>query len=258
MPTNNRQLERKDRRAKLRVIRKKINRLGKGYLDDHDLKTAGVNRQLMSLEDKSILPRFFAPYQAKVDPPQDENVTDSFPRFDELIFEDHAESAQRFLHKYIQNGELPQDEEFPLVPCYKDWGDFGFPDLVEILGKPTWQLMTAWDMPLRKQPHIKCMLSTDAVAENRLLYSEIVTIIEIIRQRLRTRETRPHVDAPVFLYSFVDSSVRVLEGNFDGAELTVRATKLFDFSNDDRRGFELSLFLARWWYGDTTNEYTTL
>lgn len=52
-------------------------------------------------------------------------------------------------------------------------------------------------MPLRKQPHIKCMISTDAAWDDRLLYGEIITILGIIRQRLRTPETRKHVDAPV-------------------------------------------------------------
>ncbi|KAH8427660.1 uncharacterized protein LDX57_005371 [Aspergillus melleus] len=203
MPFEDRSSERSARRTSLKVVRKKINKLGNGYLDDSDLKAAGVNRQPMSLEENAILPRFFAPYKGMIVPPQDQeainDLADSFPRFDKLIFEDRADSAQHFVHEYIQSGILPQDEEFPLVPQYKDWGKFGFPDLVEILGKPTWQFMTAWHMPLRNQPHIKCMLCTDIVAEDRLLYSEMVSILEIIRQRLRARETRLHIDAPVSL-----------------------------------------------------------
>ncbi|KAK1146284.1 hypothetical protein N8T08_003071 [Aspergillus melleus] len=251
MAVTNRIRERKDRRLRLRVIRKNINKLGRGYLNGSDLKDAGVSRQIVSLEGKAALPRFFAPYNGKIDPPRDKEVLDyvneSFPRFDKLGIEHRAETAQRFLHKYIQHGELPQEEY---------WGNFGFPDLVEIRGKPTWQFMTAWDMPLHKQPHIKCMISTNIIAEDRLLYSEIVSILEVIRQRLRTPETRLHVDAPVFLYSFIDTSFRVLEGNFDGKKLIVRATKLYDLTDDDRKGYELSAHLTKWWYGDTTKRST--
>ncbi|PLB55576.1 hypothetical protein P170DRAFT_461412 [Aspergillus steynii IBT 23096] len=254
--------ERKDRRQKLKLIRKRIDKLGNGYLEDSDLIAAGVDRQPMSLEDNDILlPQFFAPYNAKVDPPDvkvdpddDDWITENFPSFDELDFDEFAHNSEFFLHMYIQHGGLPQEDEFPPAPSYRDWGDFGFPDLVEIFGNPRWQLQTAWDLPLR--PHIKCMIITEAVPDDRLLYGEIVTIDEIIQQRLRTKITRKHVDAPVLMFSFIGSQVRVLEANFNGKELVVRATKLYDLKDDDKKGWELSIFLKKWWLGDATKKST--
>lgn len=60
------------------------------------------------------------------------------------------------------------------------------------------------------------------------------------------------------MFSFIGSKVRVLEGNFNGKELVVRATKLYDLKDDNRRGYELSIFLKKWWLGDTTKRSTKI
>lgn len=58
------------------------------------------------------------------------------------------------------------------------------------------------------------------------------------------------------MYSFIESRVRVIEANFNGKGLVVRATGPYDLKDDDKREYELSVFLAKWWYGDTTKKST--
>lgn len=120
--------ERKGRRRRLKVIRAKLTELGNGYLNDSQLKAAGVIRQPMSLHDKDTLPRFFAPYNGKIDPPdakvdpdEDEWITENFPNVDKLIFEDQAPGFQGFLQIFVEHGGLPQEDEFPVVPRYKEF-----------------------------------------------------------------------------------------------------------------------------------------
>lgn len=134
-------------------------------------------------------------------------------------------------------------------------------------------IATARDEPL---PHMKCMMESELDGDDRLLRGELVAIIRTMATRLRTRSLRPHVMAPVnpslslspksaptwhavaealliqainqvMMYSFMGpQQLRVLEAYFNGKNLVVRKTKLYDMAHGNTATIDL---LCRWWIG---------
>ncbi|OQE95520.1 hypothetical protein PENNAL_c0002G03440 [Penicillium nalgiovense] len=51
--------------------------------------------------------------------------------------------------------------------------------------------------------------------------------------RLRTKSLRPHIVAPMLVWSLMGPRhARVLEADFDGKFLNIRASKLYDFTQN--------------------------
>ncbi|KAE8147338.1 hypothetical protein BDV25DRAFT_160576 [Aspergillus avenaceus] len=246
--------ERKARRIKLAAIRAKVECLGYGHLSAADLSSSDIHFGPMTLE-KDHLPQYFEIYKGDIQMPRDGYVSNSWPRFKPDPWE-NARNLQFFLDKFVSHPVLPQNDRYPIGPRYRDYGDFPNFGLLLESHAPRWQVQTAWDMPDHR-PHMKCMVIHATEGDERLLRGELLTIIDIIRGRLSHKATRASVNAPILLFSFMGSCARMLEANMDSEGLVVRATRLYDFKEEEDVDFSLSRFFARWWMGHPADMSTS-
>ncbi|KAL3480457.1 hypothetical protein BJX99DRAFT_254448 [Aspergillus californicus] len=73
------------------------------------------------------------------------------------------------------------------------------------------------------------MHSEITIAPGQLSRGEITVIARVMFGRLRTRKTRPHTIIP-----FLDPNyVRLIEAHFNGHQLVVRTTPLYDIAESD-------------------------
>ncbi|PWY87804.1 hypothetical protein BO94DRAFT_565698 [Aspergillus sclerotioniger CBS 115572] len=220
-------------RAALRAIRDQIiTRLKTDQIDESQAIHAGIQQRNLCLDGPEA-PLFFQPYQEELEP------------LDELeyaIYDPSLEDYQniRDLHITMQN-------------CL--WGDFNFEAMFEndYYWHVSFTARTRMDINL---PHMKCLIANDITGDDRLTRGELISIVNIMVGRLHTRHLRPHVIAPVMLYSLMGPHhLRVLEAYYNGVNLVVRKTKLYDMKEYDEKTLEL---LTRWWLGHAVGDTTKL
>ncbi|KAI2733470.1 hypothetical protein CBS147332_485 [Penicillium roqueforti] len=91
------------------------------------------------------------------------------------------------------------------------------------------------------------ILESEANGDGRLLRGEIMTITGIMVGRLRSKRLRPHVVAPMLVLSLMGPRhAGILEADFDGKILNIRASKLYDFT---QKNTEFVHSLTRYWLG---------
>ncbi|RAH87673.1 hypothetical protein BO86DRAFT_351692 [Aspergillus japonicus CBS 114.51] len=96
-------------------------------------------------------------------------------------------------------------------------------------------------------PHFKRLVRSEVAGDERLLRGELITIINSMINRLSFKSTLPHKVAPVILYSLMyPQQLRVLEAYFDGQNLVVSSTKLYDMRNEDTESLK---WFLQWWLG---------
>ncbi|PYI21027.1 hypothetical protein BO99DRAFT_95719 [Aspergillus violaceofuscus CBS 115571] len=96
-------------------------------------------------------------------------------------------------------------------------------------------------------PHFKRLVRSEVAGDERLLRGELITIINSMINRLSFKSTLPHKVAPVMLYSLMyPQQLRVLEAYFDGQDLVVSSTKLYDMRNEDTESLK---WFLQWWLG---------
>ncbi|KAF9252396.1 hypothetical protein CBS147333_256 [Penicillium roqueforti] len=95
---------------------------------------------------------------------------------------------------------------------------------------------------------LECIdFNCEANGDGRLLRGEIMTITGIMAGRLRSKRLRAHVVAPMLVLSLMGHChARVLEADFDGKILNIRASKLYDFT---QKNTEFVHSLTRYWLG---------
>ncbi|RAH67921.1 uncharacterized protein BO66DRAFT_440580 [Aspergillus aculeatinus CBS 121060] len=199
-------------------------------------------------------PRFFEPYKGDI-LIQDEHYLKSGPMYlDDEFLQSNAGTGVHCLWQLACHGVFPQREEFPPGPRYRDVGDFTNFGLLLENQAPRWQVEVVWDAANGQHPHLKVMVIHDTDgkdADQQLLRAELLTLTTIIKARLTHKATRAYADAPVLLFSFLDSRVRVMEANFDGKNLILRFSRLYDFRIEAEEQCSLVVFLTKWWMGQS-------
>ncbi|KAE8153053.1 hypothetical protein BDV25DRAFT_137294 [Aspergillus avenaceus] len=213
---------RKNYRDALRTIKDKIINLGTNQIEPCDVQNAGICQQSLSLEDDRKRPYFFVPFEKEYIPT------------DEIEYHIYDESNENHIN----------------------WGDMNFGDLFDL--DYNWTVSFTCPAPVDTGlPHMKCIMdTTDINGDDRLTQGELISIINIMVGRLKTKSLRPHVVAPVMVYSVMGPAhLRVLEAYYNGQHLVVRKTELYDM-----RDFNPALItlLTKWWLGYAVGETKTL
>ncbi|RAK96359.1 uncharacterized protein BO80DRAFT_392121 [Aspergillus ibericus CBS 121593] len=236
-------------RSILRSINQTICQLETDHIDQHDAKRAGIQQRSMSLESKSDNPSFFVPYEDEYVHSDD----DEYPTYEPDV-EDRLNVGQ--FHYYMQDWcgqSYPEDENKPEGIRFRSRAELGLGILAEV-NNHHWHVSLICSAPAvtGPLPHVKCLMESEATGDNRLLRSEIVAIIQTMVARLNTKSLRPHIVAPVMLYSLVGPQhLRVLEAYFNGKNLIIGQTKLYDMRAKDMATIDL---LTRWWLGFAKGE----
>ncbi|PWY84809.1 hypothetical protein BO70DRAFT_313017 [Aspergillus heteromorphus CBS 117.55] len=244
-------LERKARRRALATIEERVKKSPNLYLEPTDLQTVGIHHLPLTLKDgTNALPRFFRPYAEDLPlPDKEDEFVDTELSSDRPMW--NVRDLEDFLFRHFLDCKEAAEEQHPHNPPPSgvprdQLGDYKFGLLLECIGF-SWEAAAVTELADPTIPHIKAMLISDAMGDERLLRGEIMTITDIMATRLRTKTFRPHVVAPILLVSLMGPRhARVLEASFDGQTLTVRSTELFDFT---QRNTEAAQLLARYWLG---------
>ncbi|RAH49883.1 uncharacterized protein BO95DRAFT_511275 [Aspergillus brunneoviolaceus CBS 621.78] len=199
----------------------------------------------MSLESQAEPPSFFGAWtEEECWFPSDEEDSE-YPTY-------NPESDDRLktmgLHYYLDSyigGAWPADEtSFQILrsdPRLK-----GLYELPSVDGH-SWQASLTYiarsDEESRSSPpHFRCLLRREVAGDERLLRGELITIVNSMINRLSFKSTLPHTIAPVMVYSLKHTQqVRILEACFNGQNLVVSSTKLYDMMTEDTESLELFL-----------------
>ncbi|KAJ5106011.1 hypothetical protein NUU61_003358 [Penicillium alfredii] len=234
------------------------------HIEPNVCEKASIVRQPLSLNEKSDgQPLFFDRYQGRL---QDRRTPDS--TWSEYNADLENYENVRILYFWIKRYIRDQS---PLEPAGSY--DVGCHDLYEI-GDYFWKVVNA-SVPMTNPgsgiypanlrnvpnpnpplPHVKCLMESDVMGDNRLLRGEIMAIIHVMDARLSAKSLRPHLMAPMLLISTMGPwHFRVLEAYFNGDKLVVRNTPLYDM----RQGTEAKAAdLCLWWYGKVKGNTQTL
>ncbi|KAB8257904.1 hypothetical protein BDV32DRAFT_126626 [Aspergillus pseudonomiae] len=235
-------------RRALRTIMQTICRLETENIDQHDAEKAGIQQRSMSLESSFDKPYFFIPYEDEYHPTEREYST-YVPDVEDRL---NCEGFHLYMDSCISQ-VYPEDDNRPFGVGYKAWPDLNLGELAEY-SKYYWTAsFTGFALPTHEPlPHMKCLIHSEATGDNRLLRGELIAIVKIMTARLNTKSLRPHTVAPVLLYSIMGpQQIRVLEAYFDGKNLIIRKTKLYDMKQEDMETVDL---LTRWWLGFAVGE----
>ncbi|KAJ5584402.1 uncharacterized protein N7459_004202 [Penicillium hispanicum] len=250
--------ERAARRHTLARIEKLIKKTPSHNVEPHELKAVGIRHFPLSLEggDTHHYPRFFKPYQGELPLPQKERV-DRLLKFEpdpEHILWD-TRDIQLFLTRHFLDCYHYASQEYPDNPPpsggYREIGDYKFGQLLECV-EFNWYAVSVTDYSAGNRPHFKAILESEAYGDDRLLRGEIMTITDMMAGRLRTKSLHPHIVAPMLVVSLMGPRhARVLEADFDGEFLNIRASKLVDFTQKNTDTVQL---MTRYWLGDACGQ----
>ncbi|RAK99754.1 uncharacterized protein BO80DRAFT_465779 [Aspergillus ibericus CBS 121593] len=192
-------------------------------------------------------PLFFHPFQETLEPADKPDYPTHKPTWEEY-------QNIRALHIYIQNSLTRVTQRgypSPIGITYKAWGDFNF----EALFEPHyfWHVSLTCRTPMDIHlPHMKCLLANDIPGDDQLTRGELICTVNLMVGRLHTRHLRPHVVAPVMLFSLLGPQhLRVLEAYYNGVNLVVQKTRLYDMMEYDEGLMDL---LMKWWVGHAVGE----
>ncbi|PYH87015.1 hypothetical protein BO82DRAFT_600 [Aspergillus uvarum CBS 121591] len=216
-----------------------------------DLESVGICHLTLCLEEDNTQdhPRFFQPYQKELPlPEKEEELLEFEPDPDRIMWETRA--MELFLTKQFYKCGRYAAPKYPYNPPpsggYREIGDYKLGQLLEAAGF-NWYAVSVTDYWTGNYPHFKVMLESDAVGDDRLLRGEIMTITDLMAVRLRTKSLHPHIVAPILVVSLMGPRhARVLEAEFDGKTLNIRASKLYDFT---KKNTDAAQLLTRYWLG---------
>ncbi|KKK24735.1 hypothetical protein ARAM_007177 [Aspergillus rambellii] len=243
--------ERAARRRMLTRIENLIKQTPNQHVESHDLKAASIRHLPLSLEgDTQNYPCFFKPYQGELPLPQKEKE-DKLLKFkpdpDHIMWDtrDMEIFFTRYFHDCWEYALQKYPHSPPLSGIYREIGDYKFGQLLECIGF-NWYAVSVTDYPLGNYPHFKAILESEAIGDDRLLRGEIMTITDIMATRLKTKSLRQHIVAPMLVVSLMGPRhCRVLEADFDGKFLNIRASKLYDFTQKNTDTVQLLTRAAR-------------
>jgi hypothetical protein len=101
--------ERKLRRQALQAILQSLNC---SFLSDASLNDLQIRKEFMSLKKVDQKPLYFEPYDALIQPPVTDTISDYYPTFHESSFR-NAKSLAWYLNQYFRCCVLPEQEQDP-------------------------------------------------------------------------------------------------------------------------------------------------
>ncbi|KAI9041454.1 uncharacterized protein KD926_006850 [Aspergillus affinis] len=249
------------------------------YPTEHeDCKKAHIHQYTLALDKKDDdRPRFFTPYRGGHSSYVDEKLPESFAKF----------NPGRENHLNVQGLHLFMESYLGSMRTHEPRGIY-FREATSTSANSLKSIITGRCLigPYEALPHMKCMMEGgEAVGDDRLLRGEILAIIQVMAGRLNTKSVRPHVLALVGLWIFKNfhtnitevktqsganqcpisqvmfysamgpQHIRVLEAYFNGENLVIRKTKLYDMTKYDAATLSL---LTRWWMGHAGGETKTI
>ncbi len=106
-----------------------------------------------------------------------------------------------------------------------------------------WRLASIFDTPHNPRPHLACVLHQGIDMAGPLLRSEVLTIVGVILDRMRSEWSETHLIFPILMVSMIGTRGRILLAHYDGDQLYIQYSKLSEFKDFDKDNIDLFL---RW------------
>ncbi|KAK2762226.1 hypothetical protein FQN54_001236 [Arachnomyces sp. PD_36] len=239
-----------------------VRKLPHGQVDDKTLRPLGILSSKVNIDDTkegagSEL-AFFKPFPARqFDALPAYTISHEYPEYRER--KDRSDysyergcALMKFLfwdHLFHNQWETPPGSKFclhmhsewtqPEDPVRQEYGRTG--------GKAQgteWLLIDIWEHLERTKPHAMGTLINDTESDDRLVLTELVVLIQLIIATTNMRRWAEHTVFPVLLVSILGKQqIRIIEGHFDGTNIIVRYSKLYDFREEKSAPVK---FLLRW------------
>ncbi|RAH85516.1 hypothetical protein BO86DRAFT_159337 [Aspergillus japonicus CBS 114.51] len=93
-------------------------------------------------------------------------------------------------------------------------------------------------------PHVSLIVTHKVAPEERLLRTEVLALVGIMRTRLSRAALKEHTIIPINMISCMrQRQARILQAHFNGEDLVIRKSHLYDFSTRELREKNIPLFL---------------
>ncbi|KAJ9244240.1 hypothetical protein DTO169E5_1845 [Paecilomyces variotii] len=270
----------KANRLALRKLEAQVISLEKFSFHPADLQNAAISIIPAPFECQNgkpeFTPSFFAPYPSDLlMAPKDGWVPFEFPKYDSERAQrrhetpiDRARQLCYYLEQSLSGYRSRRPEvQYPVFLIsgwrYQDIGKYGFKkDLWEYglqigMGDskcpPQWTVDAVYHYHDTKFPHLKSMMISDVDGDNETLFrGELLALIRMIRGRLETKKFARSPVHPVLLFSMMGTQhARILQAHFNGTELVIHHSKLYDFRYEDAVLLEL---FAQWFISSPVGE----
>ncbi|KAL2005981.1 hypothetical protein VTN00DRAFT_9635 [Thermoascus crustaceus] len=259
-------------RLALRKLEAQVISLGKFSFHPGDLQNAAIRIIPASFECQNGKPDFtpslFVPYPSDLlMTPKDGFVAIEFPKYDSEWSQRHHETPINrarqlcyYLRQYLRgyrNRSL--DVQYTVFLSsgwrYQDTDQYGFKEdlweyglqigMGDLKCPPQWSVDAIYHYHDTKFPHLKSMMISDVDGDNETLSrGELLALIRMIRGRLATKKFAGHPVHPVLLFSMMGTQhARILQAHFNGTELVIHHSELYDFRHDNTVLLEL---FAQW------------
>jgi hypothetical protein len=106
-----------------------------------------------------------------------------------------------------------------------------------------WRLASIFDTPHIHRPHLVCVLHQGIDIAGPLLQSEVLPIVGVILDRMRSEWSETHLVFPIIIVSMIGTQGRILQAHYDGNKLYIQYSKLYEFKYFDKDNIDLFL---RW------------
>ncbi|TAQ89487.1 hypothetical protein B7494_g2163 [Chlorociboria aeruginascens] len=236
------------------------------YLDVAQLKEHGIWASQIDLKDAERFPRYFRPASpeklASLEDRRPEIPTPPQPH--DVDYDDGGGNRPiRNLSQARYKGDALGEQlttgkdstrEWPSLLQATPW------DYKRILGKrersllggsmsspveylQEWELGPVFEIPHNHRPHMFCVLHQGVDIIGPLLRTEVLTIVGVILERMRLRLSETHLIFPIIMVSMIGTQGRIIQAHYDGDNLYIQYSELYEFKNFDKDNIDLFL---RW------------
>ncbi|RAL16042.1 uncharacterized protein BO97DRAFT_403210 [Aspergillus homomorphus CBS 101889] len=264
-------------RAHLRELHRRVQASPLSSLSESDTKGLGIDCVELPLRIDGLLPDtdeaiYFDPWPLRrleahpvdmTDPTTRESARTKeklWARFDRKGTDQDgflsAVLADEFL-EYMRVGPLGRDtleqfslwtegnlEEGMIRSRYMDFGLSADPDAGPVASSTqTFRFEEVW-CARRGYSQIMLIVTHKIEPEEKLLRTEVLALVGIMRTRLSRATLKEHTIIPINMISCMrQRKARILQAHFDGEDLVIRKSGLYDFSTRDLREKNIPLFL---------------
>ncbi|PKY01058.1 hypothetical protein P168DRAFT_284606 [Aspergillus campestris IBT 28561] len=251
--------ERKGHLERLRILERRVYDTENVLYNEAELSDLHISAKPFTLNENgepTFKPCFFNPFRGNLE----EHPYVGELEGDEMEWHSYDETNEispmgwaQLTFEYWQDYMFAQSFEFkkrtgtdvPAIVC-RSTNHYAL-DLEECNGPVawlSWGLGHSRDFP--KRPHFLCLMTTDIDGENdKLTRGELLCILRMQEKFHTVPFLKQHDIFPVLIISFMGPRhARMLQAHYDGSELIIHKTVLYDFTGD-RNVKALSLF-SRW------------
>ncbi|KAJ5577956.1 uncharacterized protein N7459_006920 [Penicillium hispanicum] len=257
-------IDRRERRRVLMELEAEIDGLPVHEVAISQLAKMKVLVQPMALDEKSdIKPLFFIPYQSYPEL-DDDAVERNYPDLGGEqasqkwgIRTEPVDAARRlelYLSDYTRTWKYIEYVSDPLWTG-KCIGDYSvYKDLYQY-PQPEFGVSRMTNIDGKEYPHSKVVSYNNLNGnDHELLRGELLIILRLMLGQLRKRRLLEHMMAPVLLFSLMGPQhARAIEAYYDGKNLILRTTKLYDFRTKNVQGLK---DFAEWYRGNPIGDTT--